>query len=165
MSLVTVHQNPWFSVTLREQEGVPWYRVQRPDSAMTIARVADGRLIMVYGSRDTVGPERYWEFPAGAIDAGEEPAQAAVREAREETGHTVESVAELGSFVEMAGMSTARCHAFTGVSVAVNAQELEEGEEWSVRLVTDTELDDLVATGQVIDAGTLASYALLRARR
>ena len=39
-----------------------------------------------------------WDLPAGAIDPGETPAQAVVREVREETGLIVEPVAVGGVF-------------------------------------------------------------------
>jgi mutator protein MutT len=39
-----------------------------------------------------------WDLPAGAIDPGETPAQAIVREVREETGLIVEPTAVLGAF-------------------------------------------------------------------
>jgi len=39
-----------------------------------------------------------WDLPAGAIDPGETPAQAVVREVREETGLIVEPVAIAGVF-------------------------------------------------------------------
>jgi 8-oxo-dGTP pyrophosphatase MutT (NUDIX family) len=39
-----------------------------------------------------------WDLPAGAIDPGETPAQAIVREVREETGLIVEPTAVLGVF-------------------------------------------------------------------
>lgn len=37
-------------------------------------------------------PEGYWEFPGGSVDFGEEPQDAAIREALEETGLTAKSV-------------------------------------------------------------------------
>jgi len=39
-----------------------------------------------------------WDLPAGAIDPGETPAQAIVREVREETGLVVEPIAVAGVF-------------------------------------------------------------------
>lgn len=39
----------------------------------------------------------YWEFPGGRMEGTESPAQAAVRETREETGLAVSAIGDLGS--------------------------------------------------------------------
>lgn len=52
-----------------------------------------------------------WEFPGGRIRPGETPQDAAVREAREETGLTVEPVALLGQIrTEPAGPAVVILH-------------------------------------------------------
>ncbi|UAL48262.1 NUDIX domain-containing protein [Sutcliffiella horikoshii] len=40
----------------------------------------------------------YWSLPAGAIEPGESPAEAVVREVREETGLTIEPINIIGVF-------------------------------------------------------------------
>lgn len=59
--------------------------------------VRDGRVLMV---RRAVGEgELLWQFPAGQIEPGETPEEAAVRETAEETGLLVEAVKVLGARV------------------------------------------------------------------
>lgn len=55
-----------------------------------IIRDADGRILL---QRTKAG---YWNLPAGAIDPGEKPAQAIVREVFEETGLIAKPVALIG---------------------------------------------------------------------
>ena len=57
-----------------------------PLAAAVVVRDADGRVLLV---RHSYGKER-WSLPGGAVDEGESPAEAAVREAREEAGVEVE---------------------------------------------------------------------------
>jgi 8-oxo-dGTP diphosphatase len=52
--------------------------------------VQDGRVLMI--RRRVAEGELSWQFPAGGIEPGESPEDAAVRETAEETGLTVAAV-------------------------------------------------------------------------
>jgi ADP-ribose pyrophosphatase YjhB (NUDIX family) len=58
-----------------------------PKVAVGVVIERAGKLLLIRRAND---PERdKWSFPAGFVDGGEDPARAAAREAREETGLTV----------------------------------------------------------------------------
>jgi ADP-ribose pyrophosphatase len=57
---------------------------RNPVVAVVVLVIRDGRALMV---RRSVEPEKgRWAFPAGYVDDGEDPREAAIREVREETG-------------------------------------------------------------------------------
>jgi ADP-ribose pyrophosphatase YjhB (NUDIX family) len=61
-----------------------WIYFPDPKVAAAVIVEEDGKVLLVRRAND---PERgLWTLPAGFIDAGEDPAQAAVRECMEETG-------------------------------------------------------------------------------
>jgi 8-oxo-dGTP diphosphatase len=88
--------------------------------------VSDGRVLMV--RRRVSEGELMWQFPAGAIEAGEGAQDAAVRETDEETGLTVKALRLLGE----------RVHPKTGRRMSYTACEVVEGE---ARVADAEELD------------------------
>lgn len=97
-----------------------------PDEQPPIAAaiiVHDGKVLLV--KRRVSEGTLSWQFPAGAIESGESPEQAAVREAKEETGLTVISTKILGE----------RVHPDTNRTMVYVLCDLTEGRA----CITDTE--------------------------
>jgi ADP-ribose pyrophosphatase len=89
---------PWIQVmakTLREGEE-PYYTLSLPDYVSILALTEDGRVLVVRQYRQAV--ERYTlELPSGLVDAGEQPAETARRELREETGYEAGEIEVIGT--------------------------------------------------------------------
>jgi ADP-ribose pyrophosphatase len=68
--------------------------VKHPGASMVIPILEDGRVVI---ERQYRYPHQqvFTEFPAGKIDAGEDPEQTALRELREETGYQAGEIAHL----------------------------------------------------------------------
>lgn len=163
---LTVHSNPWFQVThtpdSNTTDGRGWYRVVRPDSITVVPVLPDGRLVLLYGVRDTTGPAPTYELPAGGIAAGESPEAAALREVQEESGYFASRLDPLGSFVECPGLSASQCWVFLATRLTRRAQALEAGEHWVPAPIRERALSDLIASGLIVDGGTLAALQFYR---
>ena len=77
--------------------------------------VSGGRVLLV--RRTVAEGDLSWQFPAGKVEPGESPDEAAAREAHEETGLTVRAIRRVGE----------RVHPMTGRTLVYVACELVAG--------------------------------------
>lgn len=74
-----------------------FYTLWQPDWVLILARTAEGKWVMTEQYRHGTGKIAL-EFPAGIIDKGETPEQAALRELQEECGYRAATTKYLGAF-------------------------------------------------------------------
>jgi len=103
-----------------------------------------------------------WEIPAGRIDPGETPAQAAARETLEETGWEPGPLRPLFRYQPTNGVSDQSFHIFIADGATHMGDPTDHGEAERVEWVRVTELRRLVQDGQMLDGLSLTSilYAL-----
>jgi 8-oxo-dGTP diphosphatase len=105
--------------------------------------VHEGRVLMV--RRRIEEGALSWQFPAGAIEVGETPEQAAVRETQEETGLTVDAVKLLGERVHP---KTGRSMSYTACTVlGGEAHVADEDEIADIAWITHGEIAEYVPYG------------------
>jgi ADP-ribose pyrophosphatase len=76
--------------------------VRHPPSVVLIPVEDDGRVVLVKQYRAALDRE-LWEFPAGSLDAGESPDEAARRECEEEIGRVPAAIERLGAWFPTPG--------------------------------------------------------------
>lgn len=132
------------------------------------------RLVLVRQHRPPAGGAVI-EFPAGLIDAGERPEEAALRELHEETGYRGRIVRAYPAAYNTPGLSGESAHVLlidVDETLAVNQNAVakpDEGEHIEVILVARDELeaflDREVAAGSLFDSKVMGYLAGLQAGR
>lgn len=137
--------------------------------AVAVAAVDDaGRVAMIYQYRHPLG-HRLWELPAGLLDEpGEDPAVAAARELREETGLVAERWTVLADVASSPGFSdeTVRIYLARALTDLGRPGEAEHEEaDLTVEWFDIGDAADRVLSGQIANStaavGVLAAYAVI----
>ncbi len=133
--------------------------VEHVDCVVLLPVDRDGSVIMVRQYRHAVA-RALLELPAGAIDPGETPEQAAGRELREETGCAAGRLEKLGGFYAAPGYLTEYLHFFRATGLEPDPLTAEDTDEIEVVPVKPAEIQGLVASGEICDSKTLAGLRL-----
>jgi ADP-ribose pyrophosphatase len=131
--------------------------------AVTLVPIDDeGNLWMVRQYRHPAG-RILLELPAGTIEPGEAPEVCAERECREEIGMAPSRLERIGECFLAPGYSTEYMYFFLATGLRPAPLAGDSDEEISVERVSTVQLTDLVASGDLRDAKSLAALYLARA--
>jgi 8-oxo-dGTP pyrophosphatase MutT (NUDIX family) len=140
-------------------------RIESSDWVNVVAVTTDAEIVLVRQWRH--GTEHVTlEIPGGMIDPGEAPADAAVRELREETGFSGGTVSELGVVEPNPAFMSNRCHTFLVENCSrTDAQALDDGEDIEVTTRPLESIRALVADGSIDHALVVCGFWWLALRR
>jgi len=102
-----------------------------------------------------------WEIPAGKIEEGESPEQAAKRELIEETGFKANALEKIGEIYVSPGYTTEYMYLFKAEIKKGGEQKLEKGEIISqIDFFEGEEVWEMADQGKIKDSKTLMALAL-----
>lgn len=130
--------------------------VKHPGAVTILPRLPGDRICLIRNDRVAVG-RTLIELPAGTLEPGEDPAETARRELQEETGYAAGSMTRLCEFFMSPGILSERMVVFLATDLTPGEPRLEGGEQIEPFTATWAEAMELVATGQIEDAKTLAA--------
>ena len=135
-----------------------FYTLWQPDWVLILARTAEGKWVMTEQYRHGTGKIAL-EFPAGIIDKGETPEQAAIRELQEECGYRATTPRYLGSFPVNPDRHRGKFHVvFIDAVVKGGSTHFDSTEEIESLLLSDEELQSKMTDGTFNHPLQMAGY-------
>ena len=128
--------------------------VEHPDAVVILAFNDDGQIALVRQWR-APAERPLLELPAGRIDLGETPEQAARRELREEVGLEPGQLTPVHEFYVAPGWATEYLYGFQAANCAQSPLPPDEDEELIVEWRTLGEAMQAVEQGEIVDAKSL----------
>lgn len=159
---------PWVVVTReRVRTGAgqivdDFYRVDLAPFVVCVPQLPSGEIVTLWGYKH--GPGRWgMSFPAGYVDAGEQPAAASARELIEETGYEPTTLTHLGEFVDNGNQRgcVGNYYVARGCRL-VAAPASGDLEQIDVRLMTPDAIDRALADGDISVIHHVAAWGLAR---
>ena len=107
--------------------------------------------------------QELWELPAGKLEQGEDPFEAAKRELEEECGLTAEHYTSLGEFYPTVGYDTEVIYTWVATGLTKTHMHLDADEFLTPDRVPLQKAYEMVLSGEIKDGKTIAGVLKLKA--
>ena len=138
--------------------------VRHAGSAVMMA-VDEKKCVLLVRQYRLPAEKELWELPAGRLDPGEKPLQAAKRELAEETGYHAKKWEKLVSFFASPGYVQERMTIFLATDLTEGDATPMDDERIEKRWFTRKELAEMIQAGKIEDAKTMVGFLLWQGRR
>jgi len=132
--------------------------------AVTIVPVdTAGNILFVRQYRIGAGQELL-ELPAGILNAGEDPAEAAAREVREETGRAAAHLQLVGDFFMSPGYSSEHMYIYLATGLYMDPLQQDEDEFLELVAIPAAEALRMGRTAEIQDGKSLAALLMVESQ-
>jgi ADP-ribose pyrophosphatase len=136
--------------------------VVRHDGSAVMMAVDDKKRILLVRQYRLPTSKYLWELPAGRLDPGEKPLQAAKRELIEETGYRARHWTKLASFFVSPGYVGERMTIYLATGLTAGQATPMDDERIEASWFAANELARMIRTGKIDDAKTIIGYFMWR---
>jgi ADP-ribose pyrophosphatase len=127
--------------------------VRHPGAVCVIPITDDGEVIFVNQFRYALDRVTL-EVPAGKLEKGEDPMEAALRELSEETGITAEKIEPLDALYTSPALIDEIIYMYIATGLSQGEQHLDDDEFVNAVKIPLNEAIDMVMSGKILDAKT-----------
>ena len=136
--------------------------VHHNGGACVVPYFEDGTICLVRQFRYAMQQE-LWELPAGKLEPGEDPFEAAKRELEEECGVTADRYLSLGEFYPTVGYDTEVIYTWVATGLHESTMHLDDDEFLTPDRVPLERAYEMVLNNQIRDGKTVAGILKLKA--
>jgi len=136
--------------------------VRHPKSVVLIPVPEPGHVILIRQYRYPVNAF-LWELPAGSVDDGESPEQAARRECHEEIGKVPATIVRMAAMLPTPGYCDEEMVFFrvSSLEEPTEAAAVDENEDIEAKTFELREAREMIRRGEIIDMKTVAGLAMI----
>ena len=135
--------------------------VRHAGSAVMMA-VDDRKRILLVRQYRLPAEQYLWELPAGKLDPGEKPLQAAKRELAEETGYKARTWKRLVSFFPSPGYVGEKMTIFVATDLTQGEASPMEDERIETGWFSPRQIEDMIRSGKIQDGKTIIGFFMPR---
>jgi ADP-ribose pyrophosphatase len=162
ISSVEKYKNNLFSVSEEHVVDPSGFEIKRAivhhNGSAVMMAVDDRKRILLVRQYRLPARSYLWELPAGKLDKGETPRQAAKRELAEETGYHAKRWKKLITFYPSPGYVAEKMTIFLATGLTEGKAQPMEDERIETRWFTAKEIERGIQSGKIIDAKTMIGY-------
>ena len=136
--------------------------VRHPGAVCVIPIDENGDVIMIKQFRYPF-EEVLYEIPAGKLEIGEDPYEAAKRELEEETGVNASKIEYIGTMYTTVAILDEKIHMYLATGITYKTAHPDEGEFLEVEKIPLSTLVNMVMDGKIPDSKT--QIAILKAEK
>lgn len=159
-------ENPWW-IYKHDKYELPnssigdYHYCETNGSVMIVPVLDDGRIVLTLQHR-YLADKQSIEFPAGAINEGENALEAAMRELKEETGCLVDAdnLIKLGEFEPCNGLVKEKMHVYIAEVHAQIAPCQDETEDIEILYRRPDEIDEMIRKNEIWCGQTMATWSI-----
>jgi ADP-ribose pyrophosphatase len=135
--------------------------VEHDGGVVIIGLTPDGKVPMVRQYRKAA-EQAVLEIPAGKLEKGEDPMEAAAREFKEETGYSADKIRCLFSGYSSIGYSTEILRFYSAEGLTPGETDFDDNEAIETCAYTPDELFGMAMRGELIDQKTIVAAFLAK---
>lgn len=154
-----IYDSPWCGlrrdmVRLADGRLQEYHVFEISDAVAVVPVLRDGSIVMLWQFRHPHG-RTHWEIPAGRVNEGEDPLQAARRELLEETGYAPGRIERVAGFYPTNGISPHYAHIYLAYDCElVREPALDASEKIVCRVMSADDVRGRLRRGELEDGFT-----------